>query len=281
MLLICTVVAWWFTMGTAMAADMHSPPVPGLRLMWETRDVQRFCREFNTAANTCFRLHIRGDKLCRFAASRNLTTARAFAEQVARGTLRGEGLSDEHTPELAEWMVTECPRWSGLPRGFWKQAVFPNPTREHHARSWIGVAIQPVTPDLAREFGLAEAAGVMVLDVTQNGPADHAGMRPGDVITHIQGEVVTRNFDFADRIARTPAGTSTTLTVIRDGTVHTIPVVVADHDTQHLLKERQLTKDERYFQSHRECVMAQQNRWRGNFSEERKVIDECCAQITE
>jgi len=54
-------------------------------------------------------------------------------------------------------------------------------------RAWLGITGQDVTPALAESFGLRDAQGVLVSGVLEDGPADHAGFRPGDVITHIDG----------------------------------------------------------------------------------------------
>jgi serine protease DegS len=54
-------------------------------------------------------------------------------------------------------------------------------------RAWLGITGQDVTPALAESFGLRDAEGVLVSGVLEDGPADKAGFRPGDVITHVDG----------------------------------------------------------------------------------------------
>ena len=54
-------------------------------------------------------------------------------------------------------------------------------------RAWLGITGQDVTPALAESFGLRDVHGVLVSGVLEDGPADQAGFRPGDVITHIDG----------------------------------------------------------------------------------------------
>lgn len=56
------------------------------------------------------------------------------------------------------------------------------------SRGWLGVAIQEVTPELARAIGLDEATGAMVTSVYPGDPADRAGVQPGDVILKINEE---------------------------------------------------------------------------------------------
>jgi serine protease Do len=70
-------------------------------------------------------------------------------------------------------------------------AVYPQ-LREfgHVHRASIGVAVQTLTPMLAAGLGLSLDSGLLVSDVMARGPADDAGLRPGDVITAIDGNAV-------------------------------------------------------------------------------------------
>jgi len=58
------------------------------------------------------------------------------------------------------------------------------------SRGWIGVQIQPVTPDIADSLGLKKAEGALVAEPQANGPAAKAGIESGDVITAVNGETV-------------------------------------------------------------------------------------------
>ena len=57
-------------------------------------------------------------------------------------------------------------------------------------RGWLGIQSQPVTPDLAKKFGVQEGIGALVQEVFEGTPADKAGMQPGDVIVEINGKEV-------------------------------------------------------------------------------------------
>ena len=52
----------------------------------------------------------------------------------------------------------------------------------HPRRGWLGVRIQQVTPDIAESLGLHDASGAMVAGVNDDGPADKANIRNGDII---------------------------------------------------------------------------------------------------
>lgn len=55
----------------------------------------------------------------------------------------------------------------------------------HVKRGWLGIAIQDISAELAKTYGLKEVYGIVVNGIAKQGPADKAGVRPGNVITHI------------------------------------------------------------------------------------------------
>jgi serine protease DegS len=57
-------------------------------------------------------------------------------------------------------------------------------------RGWLGVEIQNVTPQLAESFGLPEVTGILIAGVLPDGPADRAGLHPGDVVTAVDGVII-------------------------------------------------------------------------------------------
>ena len=63
------------------------------------------------------------------------------------------------------------------------------------SRSWLGVAIQPLTQELAKGFNLGDAKGALVSNVTDDSPADKAGIKAGDIITEYDGRKVARSED--------------------------------------------------------------------------------------
>jgi serine protease Do len=95
-------------------------------------------------------------------------------------------------------------------------------------RGWLGVAIQPVTPELAKSFGLGEPKGALVASVADGSPADKAGIKPGDVIVKYDGKAVETPRVLPTLVANTGVGKSVEMTVIRDGATRPMTVQVGN-----------------------------------------------------
>jgi serine protease Do len=85
------------------------------------------------------------------------------------------------------------------------------------SRGWIGVQIQPVTPDIADSLGLKKAEGALVAEPQANGPAAKAGIESGDVITAVNGETVKDARELARTIGGLAPGTAVKLDVLHKG----------------------------------------------------------------
>ena len=83
-------------------------------------------------------------------------------------------------------------------------------------RGWLGIVIQELTPELAEGFGVKKDSGVLVADVMKDGPADRAGLKPGDIIVQFDGAPITDVTDLQKRVAAVEPGRATPLSVIRD-----------------------------------------------------------------
>jgi serine protease Do len=99
-------------------------------------------------------------------------------------------------------------------------------TRGSVERGWIGVSIQPVTPDMVADLGLDRPTGLLVAQVTRGGPAMRAGLRPGDVIVAVDGKEVETARDVTRKVAAAAPGTTVPLTVWREGQEKTLAVTV-------------------------------------------------------
>ncbi len=96
----------------------------------------------------------------------------------------------------------------------------------HIVRGWLGVQIQPITPEIADGLGLPDHAGALVAEPQQNGPAVGAGIKAGDAILAVDGKPVKDPRDLAMRIADYAPGTKVTVTVWRDGSKKDIDVAL-------------------------------------------------------
>jgi serine protease Do len=95
-------------------------------------------------------------------------------------------------------------------------------------RGWLGVSIQELTPELASQFGIAEAKGVLISDVLDASPAKRAGLERGDVIVEYDGKPVDTPTQLRNAVAKTVVGKRATLKVIRDRRAKTVPVMVGE-----------------------------------------------------
>jgi serine protease DegS len=73
-------------------------------------------------------------------------------------------------------------------------------------RGWLGIAGQDITPELAESFDLNEQRGVLISGVLEGGPADKAGLEPGDVITRINNRVPGSAHDILSIVSSIPPG---------------------------------------------------------------------------
>ncbi|MFZ5512512.1 MAG: DegQ family serine endoprotease [Pseudomonadota bacterium] len=96
------------------------------------------------------------------------------------------------------------------------------------SRGRIGVVIQEVTRELAESFGLNKAAGALVNSVEKGGPADKAGIEPGDIILKFDGKEVANSSDLPRIVGSTKPGTRATVTVWRKGAARDLSLTVAE-----------------------------------------------------
>ena len=83
-------------------------------------------------------------------------------------------------------------------------------------RGWLGVSIQEVTPDLAKQFGLGDAKGALVSEVLADSPAASAGLKSGDVIVGFDSKPVENPTVLRNVVAETAVGKTVKVEVLRD-----------------------------------------------------------------
>ena len=95
-------------------------------------------------------------------------------------------------------------------------------------RGRIGVTVQPVPPDSVKDFGLSSRQGAMVMSVASGGPADKAGVKPGDVVVEFNGQPVSNNDELVRLVTGTKPGATVPMKVMRDKQEKTLTITVAE-----------------------------------------------------
>ncbi|MEM9668332.1 MAG: Do family serine endopeptidase [Pseudomonadota bacterium] len=95
-------------------------------------------------------------------------------------------------------------------------------------RGWLGVNVQPVTDDLAKSYGLDEATGVIVTNISDDGPALAAGLEVGDLITAFDGREIVSVRGLSRTVADTEIGKSVAVSFIRDGRARSVDVMLGE-----------------------------------------------------
>jgi S1-C subfamily serine protease len=94
-------------------------------------------------------------------------------------------------------------------------------------RGRIGVAIQDLTPDLARALGTTHTGGAVVARVEPESPAERAGLKASDLIVAVDGAPIENAGELRNRVGMSPIGTTVALTVERNGVDRTLNIRIA------------------------------------------------------
>jgi len=104
-------------------------------------------------------------------------------------------------------------------------------------RGRIGVVIQPVTKELAESFGLPKAQGALVNSVEKGGPADKAGIEPGDVILKFDGGSINASEDLPRIVGGAKPGSKATVQIWRNKAARDLQVTVAELQEDRALRQ--------------------------------------------
>ena len=103
-------------------------------------------------------------------------------------------------------------------------------------RGWLGVHVQNVTDEIAESLGLKGPAGALVAQVSPDGPAAAAGVKPSDVILKFDGQVIENMRDLPRAVVETPIGKDVAVELLRDGQTVDVTVKIGrlpeDADTE-------------------------------------------------
>lgn len=85
-------------------------------------------------------------------------------------------------------------------------------------RGWVGIEVQEISPEIAESFGLKSTDGALIAGVLRGGPADRAGIHPGDVLVAVNGTPVKDSVSLLNLIAALPPGKIAQLRLLREQT---------------------------------------------------------------
>lgn len=111
-------------------------------------------------------------------------------------------------------------------------------------RGWLGVMIQPITPEIAESLNLRDTNGVLVSDVSSKSPAEKAGVERGDVITRYNGKQITSVNDLTGKVALSKPGSEQYLSLIRGGKTKEIVVNIKEQPDEILSNKTSRNKTE-------------------------------------
>jgi serine protease Do len=95
-------------------------------------------------------------------------------------------------------------------------------------RGWLGVSIQPLSPELAKSFGAKDTKGVLISDVVPDSPAAKAGIQPGDILLEFDGKKTDGPGDLQRAVGLAAPGNSAKMKVWRDQGEKTLEVRIGE-----------------------------------------------------
>jgi len=159
------------------------------------------------------------EKLAQVHAQRAKELDRAMARLHQELALKQETLSEQLAQEherLAERMAEQHLRWADRVGDF-EMPQEPFVVVETDGSGYLGVSIEEVSAEKAKELKLAVERGVYIREVSEDSPAAKAGLKAGDVIIEFNGQRVEGTVQFRRMVRETPAGRTVQLAVWRDG----------------------------------------------------------------
>jgi len=95
-------------------------------------------------------------------------------------------------------------------------------------RGWLGIGIQPLTPELAKSFGVSADEGILVNQVMPKSPAEAAGIKVGDLILSLDGKPIKDARQMQRLVAEAEIGKTIEVVVLRDKTKRALKVQVGE-----------------------------------------------------
>ncbi len=104
-------------------------------------------------------------------------------------------------------------------------------------RGYLGIVIQQLTSDLAASFNIEPGKGILVAQVSEDSPAEKAGLKQGDIIVAYRGKEVTDVGGFRNRVSLTLPGSREELTILRQGKRKQLMVTIGQLNKDKLLAQ--------------------------------------------
>jgi serine protease Do len=100
-------------------------------------------------------------------------------------------------------------------------------------RGWIGVSIQDMSTELARNFGLKDTNGALVSDVIKDGPADVAGLKRGDIIVAFNNKKISNVSMLRNMVAQSQIGSEYGIKILRNKKFNELKVTISELPTEY------------------------------------------------
>lgn len=115
-----------------------------------------------------------------------------------------------------------------IPVNMAKELLSDLKTKGKVVRGWLGVSVQDVTEDIAKNLKLKEAKGALINDVFEGDPADKAGLKAGDIIIEINGKKIKNTREVLRIVALLSVGKKIEIKVLRDEKEKVFQIVIAE-----------------------------------------------------
>ncbi len=114
-------------------------------------------------------------------------------------------------------------------------------------RAWLGVAIQPVTDEIAASFGISKSRGALINDVMTGSPAEKGGLRQGDILVTFDGKEIKDARQLQLAVGEAPVGKQVTVEYYREGKLLKALVTLGNGDSAEARKPRSAASADNWF----------------------------------
>jgi S1-C subfamily serine protease len=114
-----------------------------------------------------------------------------------------------------------------IPHAALSRMLDPGQAHINGRRGWLGVALQPITVPDSMRSAVGQTSGRMVVSLAPSGPAELAGLRPGDILLSLDGQSVSGAHALRAFLGPERVGRQVEVRLMRDGQVETRQLTVA------------------------------------------------------